>query len=132
MLTDVANDDNLIRRRFFQLLVETCMRMRREAVIPLRFYLQVIYKDDHKFSSNRKIQDPSFIERRLYKELLPHLEKALERRICLKKIVLTFSGFIPAVVQESLFADEDKDLRISRTFDNIRDRFGRNAIFFVE
>ncbi len=132
VLSDIANDDEMIRRRFFQLLLEMCMRMRKEMVIPLRFYLQVIYKDDYKFSSNRKIQDPTFIERRLYKEILPYLEKALERRICLKKIVVTFSRFIPAVIQASLFPDEDKDLRLCNAFDKIRDRYGKNAIFFVE
>ena len=64
--------------------------------------------------------------------MLPHLEKALMRRTCIGKIVLAFSGFIPAVVQTSLFSDDDRELRLSRAFDSIRNRYGRDAIYFME
>ena len=66
ILDGVPNDDGIIRRRFFQLVLEMCVRMRSENIIPLRFSLEVIYKDDYRFSKEGRLRNPSFIEKRLY------------------------------------------------------------------
>ena len=63
--------------------------------------------------------------------LLPLLDDALTRRTCLKKIVLTFSGFIPAVIQESLFGGDDRELKLCRAFDAIRAKYGKKAIDYA-
>ncbi len=132
VLSDIGNDDHMIRRKFFQLALSLCVRMRTENIFPRYFYLQVIYKDDYKFAKSKKLNTPSFIEKRLYKELLPYLEKALKRRTCIKKIVLTFSRFVPAGIQMSVFPDENPDLILCRACDLIREKYGRNAICFPE
>lgn len=129
-LSGAANDDPVIRARLFQLVLDMCARMRGENVIPLRFNLRVVYRDDYVFEKGRGLKKPSFLERRVYAEILPHLDRALERRTCLKKVVLKFFDFIPAVDQASLFPDDDRELRLSRAFDSIRERFGKRAIFF--
>ncbi len=130
LLGGVPNDDAVIRRRFFQLVLELCVRMRGDNIIPLRFSLEVVYKDDYTFSREGRLRNPSFAEKRLYGEILPHLEKAIARRTCLRKIVLAFSEFIPAVSQQSLFPEDEREIRLSRAFDSIRKKYGRNAIFF--
>ncbi|MCU0821684.1 MAG: hypothetical protein MUC95_04320 [Spirochaetes bacterium] len=128
----IPNDDSIIRRRFFQLVLELCVRMRAGNIIPLRFSMEVVYKDDYTFSREGKLRNPSFVEKRLYAELLPYLEKAIARRTCLRKIVLSFSEFIPAVFQQSLFPEDDREIRLSRALDSIRKRYGRDAIYFPE
>ncbi|MBN2038816.1 MAG: hypothetical protein JW864_02170 [Spirochaetes bacterium] len=132
VLSDKANDDAVIRRRFFHLVSELCQEMRRQDIFPLYFELKIIYRDHYKYARSGRINDPTFIERKLYTLLLPYLESALSRRTIVKKIMLCFYNFIPAAVQESLFSEEDKDLKLSRAFDSIRDKFGKRAIFFAE
>ncbi|MBN2400927.1 MAG: hypothetical protein JXN64_00865 [Spirochaetes bacterium] len=128
VLSDEANDDAVIRRRFFNLVLEMCSDMRRENIFPMYFDLKIIYKDNYRYAKSRKLSVPTFVDKRLYAVLLPYLNEALNRRTCIKKIVLTFSGFIPAVIQESLFDNDDKDLKLCRAFDSIRGKYGKRAI----
>lgn len=132
VLSDKANDDSVIRRRFFHLVLELCAEMRREEIFPLRFDLRIIYRDDYKYAKSRAIDNPTFIEKNIYALLLPYLDTALARRTGVKKIILWFLNFIPADIQESLFAEEDRHLKLSRTFDSIREKFGKKGIYFVE
>jgi DNA polymerase IV len=128
VLSDAANDDAVIRRRFFNIVFELCSDMRKENIFPLYFDLKIIYKDNYKFAKSKKIAALTFVDKRLYAVLLPYLDDALIRRTCVKKIVLTFSGFIPAVIQESLFGSDDKDLKLCRAFDVIRKKYGKRGI----
>jgi DNA polymerase IV len=128
VLSEAANDDALIRRRFFNLVLELCSDMRRENIFPVYFDLKIIYKDNYKYAKSKKIAILTFVDKRLYAVLLPYLDDALIRRTCVKKIVLTFSGFIPAVVQESLFGNDDRDISLCRVFDAIREKYGKKAI----
>jgi DNA polymerase IV len=130
VLSDTANDDALIRRRFFSLVLELCSDMRKENIFPVYFDLKIIYKDNYKYAKSKKIATLTFVDKRIYAVLLPYLDDALVRRTCVKKIVLTFSGFIPAVTQESLFGSDDKDLKLCRTFDVIRKKYGKRGIYF--
>ncbi len=130
MLSDAANDDALIRRRFFNIVLELCSDMRRENIFPVYFDLKIIYKDNYKYAKSRKIAVLTFVDKRLYASLLPYLDDALTRRTCVKKIVLTFSGFVPAAVQETLFGN-DEELSLCRAFDSIRDKYGKRGIYFI-
>jgi DNA polymerase-4 len=131
VLSDTANDDRVIRRKFFHLMLDACVEMRRENIFPLIFALKIIYKDDYEYSRSRGIDNPTFMEKKIYGVLLPYLNDALSRRICIKRIKLSFSDFIPAAIQESLFHD-NRDLNLCRAFDSIRDKFGKRAIYFAE
>jgi DNA polymerase IV len=131
VLSDAANDDALIRRRFFNLVLDLCSDMRMENIFPVYFDLKIIYKDNYKYAKSKKIAMLTFVDKRLHAVLLPYLDDALIRRTCVKKIVLTFSGFIPAVTQESLFGNDDRDLNLCRAFDAIREKYGKRGIYFV-
>lgn len=130
-LAAAPNEDRVIRRKFFHLVLDLCADMRRENVFPLRFDLKIIYRDGYRYSKSRKVSEPSFIEKKLYDFILPDLESALVRRTCMKKLTLSFFDFVPAAVQQSLFGD-DRDLKLSLAFDSIRDRFGKRGIYFAE
>jgi len=132
VLSDTANDDAIIRRKFFHLVSELCVLMRKGNIFPLYFDLKVIYKDEYKYAKSKKIDTPTFIDRTLYALLLPHLDAALTRRTSIKKIILTFFRFIPAVIQETLFFNDNKDLKLCRAFDSIREKYGTRGIYFPE
>ncbi len=132
ILSDEPNDDILIRRKFFHLALELCAYMRKQNIFPLYFDLKIIYKDNYKYIKSRKLESPTFIEKKIYTLLLPYLDAALDRRTCINKIVLTFSRFIPAVMQGNLFSYDDRDLSLCHAFDRIRDKYGKRAIYFFE
>ena len=54
ILSDEANDDALIRRRFFSLVLEMSSDMRRENIFPLNFNLKIIYKDNYRYVKTKK------------------------------------------------------------------------------
>lgn len=132
VLSDTANNDAIIHRKFFHLVSELCVLMRKGNIFPLYFDLKIIYKDEYKYAKNKKIDTPTFIDKTLYALLLPHLDAALTRRTSIKKIILTFFRFIPAVIQETLFFNDNKDLKLCRAFDSIREKYGTRSIYFPE
>jgi DNA polymerase-4 len=122
------NDDELIRRRFFGLTLELCEQMRRERVFPGTARLTVVYQDDYRYTTAGRLAHPSFYEEELFGELVFHLNRALKRRTCVKKIILALSRFTEPSCQLSLFRDTRRTAELARAFDHIRQRFGRKFI----
>jgi DNA polymerase-4 len=122
------NDDDLIRRKFFNLILELCEEMRREHVFPRSAKITVVYQDDYRYTTAGKLLHPCFYEEKLYGELVFHLNRALKRRTCVKKIVLAFSRFTAPSLQLSLFHDTYRMSELSKAFDQIRRRFGKKSI----
>jgi DNA polymerase-4 len=122
------NDDDLIRRRFFNLVLELCEEMRREHVFPQAAKITVVYQDDFRYTTAGRLMHPSFYEEELYGELVFYLNRALKRRTCVKKIILSFSRFTAPSFQLSLFHDTFRTSELARAFDEIRRRFGAKSI----
>ncbi len=124
------NDDGSIRRYFFDMILELCIQMREEYVFPGAFEIVVVYQDNYRYSYRGRLRNPSFFERWLYKELLFYLNRALRRRTCIKRIVLSFSDFAAPSFQLALFHDTSRMGRLAGAFDLIRKRFGRRVIHY--
>jgi DNA polymerase-4 len=122
------NDDELIRRRFFNLILELCEEMRREHVFPQHAKITVVYQDDYRYTTAGKLDRASFYEEELYRELVFRLNRALKRRTCVKKIILSFSRFTAPSYQLNLFHDIYRTSELARAFDHIRRRFGKKSI----
>jgi DNA polymerase-4 len=122
------NDDELIRREFFHLTLELCEAMRRERVFPQVAKITVVYQDDYRYTTAGRLSHPSFYEEELYGELVFYLNRALKRRTCVKKIILSLSRFTEPSCQLSLFHDTLRTSELARAFDQIRQRFGRKSI----
>ena len=122
------NDDELIRRKFFNLILELCEEMRREHVFPQSAKITVVYQDDYRYTTAGKLDHASFYEEELYRELVFRLNRALRRRTCVKKIILAFSRFIAPSYQLNLFHDIYRTRELTRAFDHIRRRFGKKSI----
>ena len=122
------NDNELIRRKFFNLILELCEEMRREHVFPQYAKITVVYQDDYRYTTAGKLDQASFYEEQLYRELVFRLNRALKRRTCVKKIILSFSRFTAPSYQLSLFHDIYRTSELARAFDHIRRRFGKKSI----
>jgi hypothetical protein len=122
------NDDELIRRKFFNLVLELCEEMRREHVFPQTAKITVVYQDDYRYTTAGKLAHASFYEERLYGELVFYLNRALKRRTCVKKVILAFSRFTAPSFQLSLFRDTYRTSELAKAFDQIRRRFGKKSI----
>jgi DNA polymerase-4 len=122
------NDDELIRRKFFNLILELCEEMRREHVFPQSAKITVVYQDDYRYTTAGKLDQASFYEEELYRELVFRLNRALKRRTCVKKIILAFSRFTAPSYQLNLFRDIYRTSELARAFDHIRRRFGKKSI----
>lgn len=123
-----SNDDGILTRHLFSMVLELCTRMRRERLFPRTFCLRVVYQDNYRVTAAGKLNTPSFFEKTLYGELEAHMNRALRRRTCVKKIFLSFSNFIPPSLQLSLFTDSAPTERLADAFDMIQNRFGKKYI----
>ena len=122
------NDDDLIRREFFSLVLGLCEEMRRERVFPQVAKITVVYQDDYRYTTAGRLAHPSFYEEELYGELVFYLNRALKRRTCVKKIILALSHFTEPSCQLSLFHEAHRTSELAKAFDQIRQRFGKKSI----
>ena len=122
------NDDGVVRRCFFSMVLELCTQMREGCVFPRSFHITVIYQDNYRHAFSGSLKNLSFFEKRLYGDLIIHVNRALERRTCVKKIILSFSRFVPSSLQMSLFSDNSKLEKITGAFDMIQKKFGKKYI----
>jgi DNA polymerase-4 len=128
IINSEKNDNDLIRRKFFNLVLELCEHMREDHVFPQVARITVVYQDDYRYTTAGKLLHPSFYEEKLYRELVFYLNRALKRRTCVKKILLSFSRFATPSLQLSLFHDTYRTRELVRAFDQIRKRFGKKSI----
>jgi DNA polymerase-4 len=128
VVSSESNDDDALRRQFFSTVLALCSRMREERVLPGAFGLKVIYQDDYRRSFGGRLARPSSFEKDLYEALIDHVNQALKRRTCVKKLVLSFSRLVPDARQLELFRDELRAERLAGAFDTLRRRFGKGSI----
>jgi nucleotidyltransferase/DNA polymerase involved in DNA repair len=122
------NDDGIVRRCFFSMVLELCTKMREDCIFPRAFHIVFIYQDNYRHTFSGSLKNPSFFEKKLYQDLIIYVNRALERRTCVKKIILSFSRFVPSSLQMSLFRDNSKLEKLTGTFDMIQKKFGKKYI----
>jgi DNA polymerase-4 len=122
------NDDGIVRRCFFSMVLDLCTRMREDCVFPRAFHIVFVYQDNYRHTFSGGLKNPSFFEKKLYQDLIVYVNRALERRTCVKKIILSFSRFVPSSLQMSLFRDNSKLEKLTGTFDMIQKKFGKKYI----
>jgi DNA polymerase-4 len=128
IVSSESNDDGILRRSFFSMILELCTRMRREYIFPQAFRITVVYQDNYRYVYSGRLKRPSFFEKRLYGELITYLNRALLRRTCMKKIVLSFSHFVPPSLQPALFHNDSRMEKLAGAFDVIQKKLGKKYI----
>ncbi len=123
-----SNDDGIVRRCFFSMILELCTKMREDCMFPRSFHIGVIYQDNYRYTHSGSLKDPSFFEKKLYEDLVIYVNRALARRTCIKKIILSFSHFTPSSLQLPLFGSNVRVERLTGAFDMVRKKFGKKYI----
>jgi len=130
VISSENNEDKLIHEGFFGVIHELCRSMREENIAPRISDIKIIYQDDYIYTYHKRLLDPTFLEKKLYEDLIPYVRRALRRRTSIKRIVLSFSGFITPSFQLDLFRNAFRMLRLTRAFDGIQKRFGKKYIHY--
>ena len=130
-LDEDCNDFNHLRRLTFGLLARATRRL-RQADLHTRSLVVEIRYSDHQEASARMRVPAAQSDETLLSPTATTLERALTRRVRVRKITLRLGGLAPASGQLELFAPEPdpKHAALCRALDKIRDRYGDHAIRF--
>ncbi len=130
LLSGGPNDDERLRRRFFELVLDGCVLLRSREQAASCFFLNILYQDGRRFHKNGRFQAPVFLEKTAYAELLPHFNTALARRVAVKSAELRFGQISAAALQSSFFDSPERELMLSHCLDTVRQRFGKTALYY--
>jgi len=130
-LAEDCNDFDRLRRFTFGLLARATRRLRQQELHARRLAVEVRYSD-YRESSARVQIPPAQTDEELLASAAAALEKALLRRVRVRKLTLRLGGLAPACGQLELFAPpaDPKREALGRALDALRDRFGENAVHF--
>ena len=126
-----SNDFYLLRAIAHRLLARAARRLRLQQFRAARLVIDIRYSDYKENTVQRRIQ-PTDIETELAAVVDDALDRAVNRRVRVRKITLRLCDLTRAPLQLSLF-DEGGDPRmkaLTAAMDKIRDRFGDQAIRF--
>lgn len=130
-LAQDCNDFNEIRRLTFALLARACRRLRQGELHARRLALEIRFSD-YRETAARVAVPPAHSEEALLAAAAAALDRALTRRVRLRKITLRLEGLAPANPQLELFTSTAAPRRaaLEHAVDRIRDRYGENVIRF--
>ena len=125
-----VSDEEKVDRCLLDLSDRVAQRLRKEGVQARTLTLKLRYSDFTTISRSRTLPFPTDLEERIYqvtRELL-HRHRRTSRKIRL--LGVSASGLIPgAAYQLDLFEEGRPSLgRLSRTIDDLRDRYGEETI----
>ncbi|MBN1998302.1 hypothetical protein JW935_12160 [candidate division KSB1 bacterium] len=130
-LAQDSNDFSLIRGFVFRQLALAAKSLREKGLFAGRLVLEIRYSD-YKDDIVQMRVPPTDSETELVPVVEGLLQRAVSRRIRVRKMTLRLKDLIPAPRQLSLF-DEPKDAKmtaLTTAMDKIRDKFGDGAIRF--
>lgn len=96
-----------------------------------RFRLQIFYGDGLREFSEKSFSKPAAFERALVDGIKPVLLSFLRRRVAVQKFSLTLFRLRPPAGQipfAGLGGDGEKEMRLAKALDRLRERFGKNAV----
>ncbi len=130
-LSEDSNDYDLLRATLFQLLTKCSRRLRAKHLRCNKVVIEIRYSD---FKEDLALQrvPPSQDDLELAPIAEDVLQKALTRRVRVRKMTLRLCDLTNAPLQLSFFAEVEKPKlsALSAAMDQIRDRFGEEAIRF--
>jgi len=126
-----SNDFYLLRAIAHRLLARAARRLRLQQFRAARLVIEIRYSDYKENTAQRRLP-PTDDETELAAGVDDALDRAVNRRVRVRKITLRLCDLTRAPLQLSLF-DEDQDPRrkaLTAAMDKIRDRYGDQAIRF--
>ncbi|MBL8993270.1 MAG: hypothetical protein JNM63_08020 [Spirochaetia bacterium] len=96
-----------------------------------RFRLQLFYSDGMRETSEKSFPKSVSFERALVAGIRPVLLSFLRRRVSIQKFSVTLFQLRPPAGQLSLSdlgGETEKEMRLAKTLDRLRERFGKDAV----
>jgi DNA polymerase-4 len=117
-------------RSMLQYLLERAMRTVREQRLTARTVeLALRYEDWRQVHCRRTLDAPTSLDEPMWRTVCDLLERLYTRRVSLRHVGVTLSGFARENAQPTLFADPDaKPRELHAAMDAIRDRWGHKAV----
>ena len=95
--------------------------------------LEIYYADHREAAGQKRLPAATNMDRELFPVAEKLMRKILTRRIRVRKLAVRYFQLRPASAQISLFENPEKnnsDRGLNRAMDNIRQRFGEEAVRF--
>lgn len=122
------NDTKLI---ILEMVDELCFKLRCANKLAKTFSLSITYSD-HKngFSRQTTLEYPTYNQNEIYKELLVLFDNFYDKTSLIREVHVSATKlYNPKYEQISFFYfNKNRDDNLSKTIDNIKQRFGKNSI----
>ena len=126
------NDDSRLLASLYRLVEQCSYRMRKRGLFPRKAGLLIRYSDQMESGRQTRLPHLSLLDTDLYPPLERLFLRACNRRVRVRFIRVWFCEFSPPNPQLTLFhapsPDEDKKSGVTMALDQIRDRYGEEAI----
>lgn len=127
-----SNEQHKVKGALRSLVEQTCFALRQRNLAATRFGLALTYSDGVRISRRITAKRPISDDPKLFEMASIMLDRAWQRRVCLRRLGLCCERFFRPKQQLSLFSaarEEDKQQSALLTaMDTIRNRFGHNGI----
>jgi DNA polymerase-4 len=130
-LQEDSNDYHVLLATVYRLLAQGTRALRSKGLCAGRVVLEVRYSDQKEDTAQQRLS-PTDCENELTPVVRTLLERALTRRIRVRRLTLRLCDLCRPPQQLSLFAAQEnpKVTALTHAMDKIRDRFGETAIRF--
>jgi len=129
-LPEDSNDFYELRGILYRLIERAAFRLRQEQRMAKMLALEIAYSDHKNAYGQKKIPAPANLESTLFPAAETLFNNILKRRTRVRKIAIRLFHLLPETKQLSLLQPEPKrkDERLSQAIDDIRGKFGSNAV----
>ena len=125
-----SNDYYYLRAKLYGLLSHALFRLRDYRLYARRLLIELVYSDAKQDGAQQRFK-PMNTEIELQPVVAEVFDRALSRRVRVRKLTLRLTDLSPAPQQLCLFEDNNPKIHaITQAMDDIRQRFGHHAIRF--
>jgi DNA polymerase-4 len=129
-----STDPGFLSAMLYHLVEKVCYRLRQQQKRAQTVTVKYRYEDFQTHTTSRSLPYPVGYEQMIYEIGWGLLKQALTRRVGIRLIGVSVSGFVPDMEQLDLFVQTD-NLRLwrrSRAIDQLRGRFGFHSVLTGE
>ncbi|MCP3875136.1 MAG: hypothetical protein GY699_18530 [Desulfobacteraceae bacterium] len=129
--SDDTNNAALLRKALYLMVEQICKTLRNRNRHGSATKIILSYSDGMQSTSALKLKPSTSNDMTMFKKCAHLLDKAWTRRVRIRHMRLICEKLSPKAVQTELFAQKTKEAKqagIIQTMDNIRKKFGKNAI----
>jgi hypothetical protein len=128
LLNNAHDDPTLIKAHLRLISIKAGFELRKYGLGARKFKLNLLYSDHKSTSRQKTVHCNIKADDKIFKIGCHLFEKALNRRISIKKITLSLSRLQQSKSQYSLFKNHNHQLKLQSTLDHLRNKYGIIAV----